>query len=148
MSAIAKKKFSVKYFLARIISNLVQFTPFASTNIPSKRELLIMSAKFLALYCASILDLLWLNHIETGSLLSLCGPTFQVTPFDLCIIFQCNVTKLIFTLLNVILKKYIQLLVNISDVKYFSEWQTPIFNLDFMIYPYIMSCGNKIVSNC
>ena len=43
-----------KYFLARTVSKLAQFTPFASINIPSKRELLIMSAKFLPLSCASI----------------------------------------------------------------------------------------------
>ena len=38
-----------KYFMARKISKLAQFTPFVSINIPSKRELLIMSAKFLPL---------------------------------------------------------------------------------------------------
>ena len=43
----------MKYFFARTISKLVQFTPFASINIPSKRELLI-SAKFLHLSCTSI----------------------------------------------------------------------------------------------
>ena len=43
-----------KYFLARTISKLAQFAPFASINIPSKRELLLMSAKFLPLYCASM----------------------------------------------------------------------------------------------
>ena len=36
-----------KYFLARTVSKLAQFTPFASINIPSKRELLIISATFL-----------------------------------------------------------------------------------------------------
>ena len=35
-----------KYFLARTISKLAQFTHFASINIPLKIELLIMSAKF------------------------------------------------------------------------------------------------------
>ena len=36
------------------VSKLAQFTPFSSINIPSKWELLIISAKFLPLYCASI----------------------------------------------------------------------------------------------
>ena len=57
-----KKNNLVKYFVACTFSKLTQFTPFASINIPSKRELLIISAKFLALYCASILDLLWSHH--------------------------------------------------------------------------------------
>ena len=48
------KKNWVNYFFARTISKLVEFTPSASTNIPSKRELWIMSANFLAIYCASI----------------------------------------------------------------------------------------------
>ena len=43
-----------KYFLAHTVSKLAQFTAFASVNIPSKRELLIMSAKFLPFSCASI----------------------------------------------------------------------------------------------
>ena len=43
-----------EYFFARTVSKLAQFTPFASINIPSKRELLIISAKCLPLYCASI----------------------------------------------------------------------------------------------
>ena len=43
-----------KTFFARTVSKLAQFTPFASINIPSKRELLIISAKFLPLSCASI----------------------------------------------------------------------------------------------
>ena len=43
-----------KYFFARTVSKLAQFTPFAFINIPSKRELLIISAKFLPLSCASI----------------------------------------------------------------------------------------------
>ena len=54
MSAIASKKLGVKYFFAHAISKLAQFTPFASVNIPSKRDLLIISAKILALYYASI----------------------------------------------------------------------------------------------
>ena len=41
-------------FFARTISKLIQFTPLSSTNIPSKKELLIIGAKFLAIYCASI----------------------------------------------------------------------------------------------
>ena len=48
----------MKYFFACTIPELVQFTPFASTSIPSKKELLILSAKLLAIYCASIPDLL------------------------------------------------------------------------------------------
>ena len=45
---------SKKYFLARTVSKLAHFTPFASINVPSKRELLIMSATFLPLSCSSI----------------------------------------------------------------------------------------------
>ena len=45
---------SKKYFMARTVSKLAQFAPFACINLPSKRELLIMSAKFLPLSCASI----------------------------------------------------------------------------------------------
>ena len=41
-------------FFPRTISKLAQFVPFASINIPSKRELLIISTKFLPLSCASI----------------------------------------------------------------------------------------------
>ena len=41
-----------KYFLARTVSKLAQFTPFASINIPSNREL--FEGKFLPLSCASI----------------------------------------------------------------------------------------------
>ena len=44
----------MKYFFERTISKLTQFTPFASINILSKRELLIISAEFLPLSCASI----------------------------------------------------------------------------------------------
>ena len=55
------KKVCGKYLFARKISKLAQFTPFASTNIPSKRELLKISAEFLALYCTSIL---WYNDLE------------------------------------------------------------------------------------
>ena len=43
-----------KYFFACIVSKLAQFTPFESINIPSKRELLIISATFLSLSCASM----------------------------------------------------------------------------------------------
>ena len=44
----------IKYFFAHTVSKLAQFTPFSSINIPPKWELLIISAKFLPLYCASI----------------------------------------------------------------------------------------------
>ena len=44
----------MKYFFARTVSKLAQFTPFSSINIPSKWELLIISAKFLPPYCASM----------------------------------------------------------------------------------------------
>ena len=44
----------MKYFFARTVSKLEQFAPFSSRNIPSKWELLIISAKNLPLYCASI----------------------------------------------------------------------------------------------
>ena len=44
----------MKYFFARTVSKLGQFTSFSSINFPSKWELLIISAKFLPLYCASI----------------------------------------------------------------------------------------------
>ena len=54
-----QQSFELNIFFAHTISKLVRFTPLASANIPSKRQLLIMSANFLALYCASILDLLW-----------------------------------------------------------------------------------------
>ena len=47
-------KRSLHYFFARAVSELPQFTPLASTNIPSKRWLLKTSAKFLVLCCASI----------------------------------------------------------------------------------------------
>ena len=43
-------------FFARTIPKPAQFTPFASINIPPKRELLIISAHFLPLSCASILN--------------------------------------------------------------------------------------------
>ena len=44
----------MKYFFARTVSKLAQFTPLSSINIPSKWEFLIISGKFLPLYCASI----------------------------------------------------------------------------------------------
>ena len=44
----------MKYFFAPTVSKLAQFTHFSSINIPSKSELLIIRAKFLPLYCASI----------------------------------------------------------------------------------------------
>ena len=44
----------MKYFFARTVSKLAQFTLFASINIPLKWELLIISAKFLPLDCAYI----------------------------------------------------------------------------------------------
>ena len=55
------------------MSKLAQFTPFSSINIPSKWELLIISAKFLPLYCASIYksSLTWpwlLKHPELQDL--------------------------------------------------------------------------------
>ena len=63
LSAMTSKKFSVKYFFACTISKLAQFTPLASSNISSKRELLITSANFLALYYASIL---WYCPVKAG----------------------------------------------------------------------------------
>ena len=44
----------MKYFFAHTVSKLAQFAHFSSRNIPSKWELLIISAKILPLYCASI----------------------------------------------------------------------------------------------
>ena len=77
-----QKKMELNIFIVHTISKLVQFTRLASTNIPSKRELLKMSAKFLALYCAFILDLLWYClpclsknwYFEVGET-CLCGPS-------------------------------------------------------------------------
>ena len=58
-----------EYVFARTVSKLAQFTPFGSINIPSKRELLIISAKCLPLYCASITSiysLTWLPLLGVG----------------------------------------------------------------------------------
>ena len=42
------------------------------------------------LYTLYLIRLGWLRLGCPGSLMSLYGPTFHVTPVDLCIIFQCN----------------------------------------------------------
>ena len=65
----------MKYFFARTVSKRAQFTPFSSINIPSKWELLIISAKFLTLYCTSLCKS------------SLVGPAYIL--FSLCCI-QCH----------------------------------------------------------
>ena len=55
------KKIWVKYFFCTHNLQVRAIYTFASTNILSKRELLIMSANFLALYCSSIRDILLYN---------------------------------------------------------------------------------------
>ena len=47
-----------------------------------------VSLKFIYLYWILRLSCCW----SYGSLMSLYGPTFYVTPVDLCIIFQCNIS--------------------------------------------------------
>ena len=62
-----------KYFFTRTVSKLSQFTPFASINIPSKRELLIISAKVLPLSCASIHKSSLIDHTLFNYILAVKG---------------------------------------------------------------------------